>query len=98
VLASETGFFILYTGRTATNSPVSFLITRIDASGIPAFAPARLLTNAPTSYRAASNGKTVLVVYETMNAGKLELGFKLVDSSGSSIDSGTLPDPEERSY
>jgi hypothetical protein len=73
-------------------------MTRIDASGIPAFAPARLLTNAPTSYRAASNGKTVLVAYETMNAGKPELGFKLVDSSGSSIQSGTLPDPEERSY
>jgi hypothetical protein len=98
LLPSQTGFFLLYEGMVATNSPVQLLATRIDSLGTPMFAPVPIVTNVIKSYRASSNGKTVLVLYETLNAGQLELHYKLIDANGASIASGALTDAEERRY
>jgi hypothetical protein len=98
LLTSENGFFLLYQGKITTNSPVQLLTTRIDSLGTPAYAPMAIVTNSVKSYRASSNGKTVLVLYEAPNANQLELRYKVVDSNGADIATGALNDAEQGSY
>jgi hypothetical protein len=87
---AENGFFLRYFDKTNRNSPTRLVATRIDADGNPAFAAVVITTNIFKQADTASNGRSLLLLFEDYHSSGITLDYTILGSNGGIISTGIL--------
>ena len=85
-------YYMIY-GRASNVTTLSpeTVLTRISVDGAPYFAPVVITTNTVKTYRATSNGRTLMFVYDGRSPEPSALLFQLFDLDGKLISKGSVP-------